>query len=416
MIIKRIVLIIICIFFQIQILSAEVPELKTVMPNSWQRLVQLTDIEEKEFLQINKNIIDNEKELIKTDTLKFVYGNSVFSPDYIRIYKEIFDGDIFYRVVFCAEKNPDYFSHDYQFSQILIFKNKLIAASLYNYRHEIEGAISSRDQLVPAIYSAYQSIDIIGINSKAVGVLLTNVYTKIDTNYNFIDLRKGQVHSSGGRSYFFDLTNSNIDDSLKITWTTNIYYTRFPANCLSIRNSDCLIDKNIPLKYTLQNAFDNNSATSFVENTDDDLMVIYFSKEGNAKELFTVKEFAIINGYAQNISLYNSNNRIKEIAYGTRIENVTDVESMRYKDLIDMSSDYIGSISLFRFIEKMTYSFITTTTSSGPFKPYEYDSISLSNLCLIVTDIYKGNKYNDTCIAEINIKTENGWMFGDIGD
>ena len=35
---------------------------------------------------------------------------------------------------------------------------------------------------------------------------------------------------------------------------------------------------------------------------------------------------------------------------------------------------------------------------------------------VIVTDIYKGEKYNDTCIAELNVKTDKGWLFGDIDE
>ncbi|GMO51133.1 MAG: hypothetical protein Ta2G_08900 [Termitinemataceae bacterium] len=70
-------------------LFAGAPELKNVMPNSWQRLVRLTDNEEKEFLKINKKIIEDQKNLIKKteqslseQSLK--ENSSIFKPDYIR--------------------------------------------------------------------------------------------------------------------------------------------------------------------------------------------------------------------------------------------------------------------------------------------------------------------------------------------
>jgi hypothetical protein len=380
------------------------------MPNNWQRLVRLTDSEENEFIKMNRKIIDDEKVLIRSQVLRFVYGKSIFEPDYIKIYKEEFGEDVFYRIVFCGEENPNYLSKDCQFSQILVFRNKVLASSLYNYRFEQEGSISPRDILAPALYSTYQSIDVIGTKNKAAGILLTNVYAKIDSNYNFIDLRKGQFYGIN-KSYFFNLTD--FDAALRVLWTTDIYYTRFPENFMGITSSDVLLDPNIPLKYTLQNAFDNNPATSFVENSDDDLMNIYFYKE--RERLFATRSFAIINGYAQNNTLYYNNNHIKEIGYySSDIERIHDIENWRFKK--HMSDDYIGKFSLVSLREQMSYT-IVKVLNGDPFLAWsEGFEMPTSNLFLVITDIYKGNKYNDTCIAEINIKTENGWLFGDIGE
>ena len=65
---------------------------------------------------------------------------------------------------------------------------------------------------------------------------------------------------------------------------------------------------NEDLKYSIQNAFDGNPATSYVENTEDDLIRIAISAEG------VFDKVRLINGYAKNKELYYSNNRIKTVS------------------------------------------------------------------------------------------------------
>lgn len=117
-----------------------------------------------------------------------------------------------------------------------------------------------------------------------------------------------------------------------------------------------------PLKYGLQNAFDGNPATSFVENTEDDLMKI------NVWLGKPTDKMAIINGYAANQKLYSFNNRIKEIG--------------GYFQLSDSVLDY---------------QFIPCRSTNIPF-----------------TAKYNGEKYNDTCLAELTFYYEGEWLFGDV--
>lgn len=101
---------------------------------------------------------------------------------------------------------------------------------------------------------------------------------------------------------------------------------------------DCskpLIDEKDTFKYTIQNAFDKNPATSYVEDTEDDLFDInfifakefflrnYSVKSGEAENIIGI---LIINGYAENNNLYLFNNRIKELtisAYNLENKNNT---------------------------------------------------------------------------------------------
>ncbi|WP_420893971.1 NADase-type glycan-binding domain-containing protein [Treponema pedis] len=129
------------------------------------------------------------------------------------------------------------------------------------------------------------------------------------------------------------------------------------------------MDKAHPFKYTIQNAFDGNPVTSYVEDTEDDTIKIsLYSKELNLNCI----KIKIINGYAQNEMLYKNNNRIK----------------------------VIDSLN-----EKST----AVTLKDENLKPQIINWIDYS---FYVKDLYKGKKYNDTYIAELDFQSENGnWIF-----
>lgn len=149
---------------------------------------------------------------------------------------------------------------------------------------------------------------------------------------------------------------------------------------------DCstpLIDKNDVFRYTIQNAFDKNPATSYVEDTEDDLMYVCAIKP-------KITKFAIINGYAANKDLYFSNNRIIEVADEWTLDSKYPSRKLletnnRYK----LRDDYMA------------------------FQIGEYKTFS--NGYIFVSKISKGKKYSDTCLAEIDFYNEEmGWLFGGV--
>ena len=88
-------------------LHAQAPELKNMMPNSWQKLTRLSEEEEKEFLAKEEVISDIEQ--FKSD--------SWASPEYIiqekRVYKEIVNNIEFFRVLVCNQNMNDFFDSKY---------------------------------------------------------------------------------------------------------------------------------------------------------------------------------------------------------------------------------------------------------------------------------------------------------------
>ena len=140
------------------------------------------------------------------------------------------------------------------------------------------------------------------------------------------------------------------------------FYPSEEWSSINIEASDYLWDEKAPLKYALCNAFDGDPSTSFVENTDDDLIQIdiWLGK--------AVDKMAIINGYAQNESLYKKNNRIKNVG---------------------------------------NYFLLKDNTLKYQYIPCRGTNVNF-------TEIYFGEKFNDSCIADINFFYSGSWLFGDI--
>lgn len=131
-----------------------------------------------------------------------------------------------------------------------------------------------------------------------------------------------------------------------------------------------LIDKTSPFMYTIQNAFDGNPDTSYVEDSGDNGISITIHRH-NAKKAFfklpsrkTVK-VGLINGYAKNEQLYKANNRIKTLAINDKQFELPDTFSREFR-------------------------FFDVPAENG---------ISISSAAL-----YNGNEYTDTCIAEISVE------------
>ena len=164
-------------------------------------------------------------------------------------------------------------------------------------------------------------------------------------------------------------------------------YGYIPKNWeyIQIGASAFLWDLKKPLKYGLQNAFDGNPATSFVENTENDLIEISLSKGFQEK-------IRIINGYAANQKLYDKNNCVKQIGI----------------------YDYSKPIAVdgHNFVTPIKTQDILCDAHNLDWQEFK---LSGAAVFLKVEDVYKGQMYNDTCIAEIDFcNKKSGWLFGGV--
>jgi hypothetical protein len=349
---KRIIFFI-CFIGFITGLYAEAPELRNVMPNSWRKVTKLTAVEEQAFRRENSALFSEMKEWMEDDDLGWRDNNKL---EFYFIYRQIVGKEVFYRVLCTNSSNPQFNSSSIRFAQYLIYKNVIVFGVPYNQ-------ISVLQRYTMAVY---KSIDIIEGIERAKGILLTelDVDKKID-DYMQWDKKaylKGQLAGcTGSRFYPMEEIDKMINDE--------------KYSVIQIYASDCLVDPNIPLRYSLQNAFDGDPSTSYVENTEDDLMGI------SVQVPFSVNRYAVINGYAQNITLYKNNNRVKTVSIFFNLEEFRNLE---------LADNTLGWL------------FIEVDDGSGG---------------LSVTDIYHGDRYNDTCISEYNVYSDKyGWLFGDINE
>lgn len=194
------------------------------------------------------------------------------------------------------------------------------------------------------------------LNKNEIGFFITEVSVAFTAdrkkiNENIVPITyhtcKNQIDASSSTWF----SKYNIKDDITSAWS---------KEGINIQVSKCLFDPRCPLKYSIQNAFDGNPATSYVENTEDDLFLIEIGFSGKFEKL------AIINGYALNTSLYKANNRVKCLSGD-----------------IEFSDD------------NMNYQIIKCL---GNYLPFD--------------GIYNGEKYNDTCIAELNLYVNKSWLFG----
>jgi hypothetical protein len=241
---------------------------------------------------------------------------------------------------------------------------------------------------------------VIRAGNRARAVLLTyfEIRYAIDKFHHeenaFAKRRNGQAVGEGVvATYYF------MDDLLqneKFNSPGGIIYRPADIPRISIHASDCLIDENIPLRYGLQSAFDGDPATSYVENTEDDLMEIEISVVpwGPGRNL---NRLSLINGYAQSEQLYQANNRIGELLVATRDP---DWETQ------NISTDNIALLMQHH----------TANIPDGILRR-QYLLLNMRGIVapcfIIIKKIYNGGRYNDTCLAELDLELlPYGWLFG----
>ncbi|GHV57531.1 hypothetical protein AGMMS49579_23520 [Spirochaetia bacterium] len=347
-------------------LFAEAPELQYVMPNSWKKITRLSTSEEIVFLQESESVLQR---IVETA----YFGGTFLLEEKIhettRVYRQRAGNEVFYRLITTETKTPDFSdSRNIVFFQSLLHsrneENILLCMAPYN------GGFATQT----AYFKIFSSIDIIEGIGKVKGILVSGIREFEGEKYGSSRIVKGQTVGGSSAAYLPWTDAPLISNETEVPYYSGPTYFYFEEVhsyiWIKIEASNCLVDEKIPLRYGLQNAFDGDPATSYVENTEDDNMQIVISGVGNG-----CRRIAIINGYAQNEVLYRNNNRIKSIYHNN--------------DRMIILSD----------------------------NTLIYQIIETENEVLSVRNLYKGDKYNDTCLAEYNVFLEGfGWLFGDINE
>lgn len=362
-------------------LHAQAPTMKALVPTEWELMNELTEAETKKFMENHKEIFDYCEKISFSHLEGRHFPEQNVCLEETKVFKEAVNGDTFYWVLVPGNRMND-------------TKEMMEGVSWVSEKHYFLGLVrveDGRDRLLflhptlnidtdgRSFYYAVRTYQIIKGKDRNKGIIYYENRFRFDTKEvpgtKFNDVRKVKGQPVGfitaAHYYLFEEEPAETE-----------YCEYLPGFALknwdyiNIYASDFLWDLNDPLKYGLQNAFDGNPATSYVENTEDDLFEI---------KIYDAKYhplFAIINGYAQNEKLYMDNNRVKLFNYNYNLSDGT-----------------------------LNYQFIK---GQGDTK-------------LVVKDFYKGLKYSDTCIAELNMKAvkdfyaelkpeESDWIFGDINE
>ena len=185
---KKLLSFITILFCIVEVTFSEAPELKNMMPNSWQKLTKLTVQEESDFLASDQ--IKNDTKNLKSES----WTTANFVPVETRVYKESANGIEFYRVLYCNQKMSDFLSAEYkditmtkdeyaklEHSSILqnVYfgkkNNELIKFKTLQYR--TYGIAEGNMETKGCEYFVFNDLFIKELNSKEIGFFITEVST-----------------------------------------------------------------------------------------------------------------------------------------------------------------------------------------------------------------------------------------------
>jgi len=139
-------------------------------------------------------------------------------------------------------------------------------------------------------------------------------------------------------------------------------------------------------KYAAVNLIDNDQSTAWVEGKKGSGINEYFKIEGTRSNLaFKIDSLGIINGYAKNEGVFYNNNRVKKI----RIEYKNDI--FREENPYNMKPPE-------------SIEFILEDTMDMQYLAFP-EPIFMSSMKISILEVYKGSKWDDTCISELMIFT-----------
>ena len=386
------------ILFVSAVIVANVPDMEFFLPTEYQFMTELNKNEAQDFIQgkedflkkcdyINNRVLEGRE----SSEQKILYQKG-------RVFSENVNGEQYIWVVLPCTRNELY--SEIQKNCDWVPEHQYIIALFRAKETQSELLFCAPTYFFDtAVFYIVNTFQIIKGKSKNMGIIhyrnMLRYGLTCDSNNhtNGVSYRtmKGQAEGAVLANYYLFDEKSQFVEFEKEDNTYDFIYRPINWNKISIQPSPFLWDMKKPLKYGLQNAFDQNPATSFVENTDNDLMTIELPLI-NGKNGKPFEKIAVINGYAANENLYEANNSVKEIGLYDFKPIVVDGE--KFAELSKKQNILCAS------------------------KKLNYQVFELSNkfYTLKVDSIYKGTKYNDTCLAELNFFCDDEWIFGDIDE
>lgn len=342
------------------------------------------NFERIERVQNSESILKNHYEAIITFIKKKVDNHSKVLCEYPEfkykeLYSEDYDNGKLYRLLIADEPITQEkilnMSFKYICQVVFIINNdslNLVDYVFFHYRDDHEGMWAS------SVVDVYEGIEVISRNNKIKGVMSHKSEVEVRT-HNEADGGSRWIENNGySNAKYYEWTDLQNPKKYALV-SNNVYLFDSYNNHIEIHSTRPLIDKKRPLMYTIQNAFDGNPATAYVEDTDDDLLFISVYN----KKFKNVTCMSLINGYSGNEDLYFKNNRVKKIGdYYISSEGSKRVYSDKYANIEDI--------------------------------PNKKQIVKFDDSIFAVTELYNGTKYSDTCLSELDFyDKKSGWLFGE---
>ena len=204
----------------------------------------------------------------------------------------------------------------------LTYKNKLYiaGASYLHEEHLIEETIYFAEENIYSNYSVIQE-------KGEFEIIMHQTKDKIETYYDYDgegDSEETIKVQREGVAYFYKLS----DILKRIEKSDNITNTIAQVKLKEYKTAHCestLIDEKCPFMYTIQNVFDKNPETAYVEKSEDNDITISIVSDTK------IRRVGIINGFVKTPKLYASNNRIKKIDINNKLFELKDVAFKRFR-------------------------------------------------------------------------------------
>lgn len=220
-------------------------------------------------------------------------------------------------------------------------------------------------------------------NNGKIKTIQCNLFDKNDFNLKnnkyMYNSKSFNMKNAGKLEIIYDNSSVNLKKVYDNNGIKKKHFDRLKVS--SVLNND--------KRYSKNNLFDDDPTTAWVEGVKD------YGKWQYVE--FKIKNFnavvlQILNGYTKNKKTYYENNRIKKLMVEISKENYSKEDMKRH--VIDLEDkDYS------KYNPNYPQGFAQSLIEYGDLSFAQNESI----IRIYILDVYKGTKYNDTCISELYI-------------
>ncbi len=196
------------------------------------------------------------------------------------------------------------------------------------------------------------------------------------------------------------------DFDIRISFTDLFYHNPESSSILKSKSD----------QYSAKNVIDNNPSTAWVEGVsgpgiNENIKIDFtpYTAGGKIEGSTLINKIGIINGYSKDKDTFKSNNRVKKIriTYNYRL-HLDEIEGKNSNP----NDKVLGSLGINEFNdqelrdkEKILGEYLLEDKMEMQYIQFD-EPLLASYIKITILDVYKGDKFDDTCISEVKVITE----------